>query len=166
MLVPQIILVDDPPIASASEVLGSKLEKVAGSDGPSRTGTPFSSTKRRRLRLGVAPKISEWMSPRLELLIPELPGAEDLEERTNRPLLLVGTLGSCAPFTARVGLEEGAYRMGDESAAVSDWLLHDKTFDLPPGGVRGVLPAIEASFKGELIFMRSSPLAAAAGEER
>ncbi len=59
MFVPQIILVDDPPNTSASEVLGSRFEKVAGSDGPSRTGTPFSSTKSRRLRPGVAPKMSE-----------------------------------------------------------------------------------------------------------
>lgn len=60
------------------------------------------------------------MSPRLELLRPELPGAEDLEERTNRALLLVGTSGSRAPLTARDGLEEGAYLMGDESVTFSD----------------------------------------------
>lgn len=108
MLVPQMILVEEPPIASASDVFGSMFEKVAGSEGPSRTGTPFSSTKSRRLLPGVAPKTSEWMSPRLELLTPEVPGAEDLEERTNRPLLLVGISGSRAPFMARVGLEDGA----------------------------------------------------------
>jgi len=59
IFVPQIILVDEPPIASASDVFGSRLENVAGSEGPSRTGTPCSSTKRRRLLAGVAPKTSE-----------------------------------------------------------------------------------------------------------
>lgn len=123
MLVPQMILVDEPPMTSASDVLGSRFEKVAGSEGPSRIGTPFSSTNKRRRRPGVEPdpKMSEWMSPRLELLRPELPGAEALDERTNRPLLLVGTLGSWAAFNVRVGLEEGAYRIGEESADVSVW---------------------------------------------
>lgn len=92
MFVPHIILVDEPPIASASDVFGSRLEKVAASEpvAPSRTGTPFSSTKIRRRRLGVALKISECISPRLELLSAEAPGAEDLGVRTKRPLLLVG----------------------------------------------------------------------------
>lgn len=106
------------------------------------------------------------MSPRLELLRPELPGAEDLEERTNRLLSLFGMLGSRAPFTARVGLEEGAYRMGDESVTVSDLFLCIDISSLPPVGARGVLPATEASFKGELMFIWSSPFGAAAGEER
>lgn len=121
MFVPQMILVEEPPMASASDVFGSRFEKVAGSDGPSWTGAPFSSMKRRRRRLGVEPepKMSECMSPRLELFRAEAPGAEALEDRTNSPLLLVGTSGSCAPFNARVGLEEDAYRMGDESMIVS-----------------------------------------------
>ncbi len=50
----------------------------------------------------------------------EAPGAEALEDRTNRPLLLVGMLGSWAPFKARVGLEEDAYRIGDESGGVNN----------------------------------------------
>ena len=121
MFVPQIILVDEPPIASASEVFGSRFENVAGSDGSFWIGTPFSSTKSRRRRPGVEPepKISECISPRLELLIPEEPGADALDDRTNSPLLLVGTLGSWAEFNARVGLEEEAYRIGDESAVFS-----------------------------------------------
>ena len=92
MLVPQMIRVDDPPIASASDVLGSRFEKVAASEcgTSSRTGTPFSSTNRRRRRFGVEPKTSEWISPRLELLSPDAPGAEDFEERTKSPLLLLG----------------------------------------------------------------------------
>lgn len=110
IFVPQMILVDEPPMASASDVLGSRFEKVAGSEGaPSRTGTPFSSTNSRRRRLGVEPKTSEWMSPRLELLRPEVPGAVDLEERTNRPLLLVGISGCRSPLAAaRVGLDDDA----------------------------------------------------------
>ncbi len=97
-------------MASASDVFGSRLEKVAGSEGaPSRTGTPFSSTNSRRRRLGVEPKTSEWMSPRLELLRPEVPGADDLEDRTNRPLLLVGIPGCRSPLVApRVGLDDDA----------------------------------------------------------
>ena len=110
MFVPQIILVDEPPIASASDVLGSTFENVAGSDGPSWIGCPFSSMKSllRRAEFEPVPKMSEWMSPLLELLSPEEPGAEALEDRTNNPLLLVGTLASCAPFTARAGLEDEA----------------------------------------------------------
>ena len=121
MFVPQIILVDEPPIASASEVFGSMFENVAGSEGSFWIGTPFSSTKSRRRRPDVEPepKISEWISPRLELLRLEDPGADALDDRTNSPLLLVGTLGSWAAFNARVGLEEEAYRIGDESANVS-----------------------------------------------
>lgn len=109
MLVPQMILVDAPPMASASEVLGSAFENVLVSEfgAPSRTGTPFSSTNKRRLLLGVEPKTSEWMSLLLELLSPEEPGTEDLEERMNNPLLLDGASGSgCEPpLRARVGLE-------------------------------------------------------------
>ena len=61
IFVPQMILVEEPPIASASEVLGSRFENVAGSDGPSWTGAPFSSIKSRRRRVGVEPepKMSE-----------------------------------------------------------------------------------------------------------
>ena len=154
MLVPHIILVDDPPIASASDVFGSRFENVAGSEGPSRTGTPCSSTKSLRRRAGVAPKTSECISPRLELLRPELPGAEDLEERTKRPLLLLGILGSRAPLMARVGLDEGAYLMGDESGAISNLDWADISGIIPPGGIaRGVLPAMDACFNGELIFL-------------
>lgn len=121
MFVPQIILVDEPPMASASEVFGSRFEKVAGSEGSFWIGTPFSSTKSRRRRPSVEPepKISECISPRLELLTPEDPGADALDDRTNSPLLLVGMLGSWATFNARVGLEEEAYRIGDESAIFS-----------------------------------------------
>lgn len=49
------------------------------------------------------------MSPRLELLRPEVPGADDLEDRTNRPLLLVGISGCRSPLVApRVGLDDDA----------------------------------------------------------
>lgn len=49
------------------------------------------------------------MSPRLELLRPEVPGADDLEDRTKRPLLLVGISGCRPPFAAaRVGLDDDA----------------------------------------------------------
>lgn len=121
MFVPQIILVDEPPIASASDVFGSRFENVAGSEGPSWTGAPFSSIKSRRRRLGVEPepKMSECMSPRLELFSAEAPGAEALEDRTKSSLLLLGILGSWAPFKARVGLDEDAYRMGEESETIS-----------------------------------------------
>lgn len=118
MLVPHMILVDEPPIASASDVFGSTFEKVAGSE--AWTGAPFSSTKSLRRRFGVLPKTSEWISPRRDRLTPEVPGAEDREERTNRPLLLVGKSGGWAPLgpVVRVGLELGAYRIGDESIEV------------------------------------------------
>lgn len=78
-------------MASASDVFGSRLEKVAVSEAwaPSRTGTPLSSTKMRRRRVGVAPKTSEWISLRLELMF-RSPGVCDLDEWTKRPLLLVG----------------------------------------------------------------------------
>lgn len=103
-----MIRVEDPPIASASDVLGSRFEKVAESEfeTSSPTGKPFSSTNRRRRRLEVEPKTSEWMSPRLELLSPEAPGAVDLEERTKSPLLLLGISDCwCRLPRARVGLE-------------------------------------------------------------
>ena len=108
-LVPHMTLVEEPPIASASEVLGSRFEKVFVSElgAPSRTGTPFSSTNKRRRRLGVELKISEWISPLLELFNAEAPGPVDLEDRMKSPLLLVGTSDSWRtfPFVARVGLE-------------------------------------------------------------
>ena len=105
MLVPQMILDEEPPMASASEVFGSRFEKVAGSD--CAVVLPFSSTKRRRRRLGVEPKMSEWMSPRRELFRPEAPGAADREERTNKPLELEGISGWRPPFwwAVLVGLE-------------------------------------------------------------
>lgn len=147
-----MILVDEPPIASASEVFRSMFENVAGSEGSFWIGTPFSSTKRRRRRPAVEPepKISEWISPRLELLRLDEPGADALDDRTNSPLLLVGTWGSWAAFNARVGLDEEAYRIGDES----------------PGGALGVLSTIDGCFSGELIFMLALPVGAAAGDER
>ena len=91
-----MILLEDPPIASASEVFGSKFEKVFASElgAPSRTGTPFSSTNKRRRRLGVELKTSECISLRLELFRADAPGPFDLEDRMNSPLLLVGTSGS------------------------------------------------------------------------
>lgn len=47
------------------------------------------------------------MSPRLELLSPEVPGADDLEDRTNKPLLLEGISGCRSPFAAaREGLDD------------------------------------------------------------
>ena len=53
--------------------------------------------------------MSEWMSPRLELLRPDVPGADDLEDRMNRPLLLVGISGCRSPLAAaREGLDDGA----------------------------------------------------------
>lgn len=97
MLVPQIILVDEPPRASASEVLGSRFENVAASEFgiSSRTGSPFSSTNRRRRLLDEVPRVSECMSPRLEALTVDAPGPEEREERTKRPLLLLGMSDRC-----------------------------------------------------------------------
>ncbi len=105
---PQMTRVDTPPRASASEVLGSALEKVAASEfcPSSRTGSPFSSTNKRRRRFGVVPRTSECMSPRLETLSAEAPGAPDRDDRTNRPLLLgISDLCCAAPLALRVGLE-------------------------------------------------------------
>lgn len=56
--------------------------------------------------------------------------------------------------------------MGDESVTISDPFLHIVTSSLPPGGARGVLPATETSFNGELMFIWSSPIGGAAAEER
>ena len=100
-----MILVDDPPMASASDVLGSRFENVAGSE--AWTGAPFSSTKRRRRRFGVEAKTSEWISPRREMFSPEAPVACDLDERTKRPLLLLGKTFCCdvSRLAALVGLE-------------------------------------------------------------
>lgn len=102
-------LVEDPPIASASEVLGSRFEKVFASEfgAPSRTGTPFSSTNKRRRRFREELNRSEWMSLLLELFKAEAPRPVDLEERMKSPLLLVGTSASwrTSPIVARVGLE-------------------------------------------------------------
>lgn len=86
-----MILVEEPPIASASEVFGSRFENVAGSE--ACTGFPFSSTNKRRRLFGVDPKTSEWMSLRLDWFNPEVPGADDREDRRKRPLLLVGISG-------------------------------------------------------------------------
>ena len=109
MFVPHITLVEDPPMASASDVLGSRFEKVFVSELgiPSRTGTPFSSTNKRRRRFGEELKTSEWMSLLLELLRADGPRPFDLEDLMKSPLLLVGTSASCRtfPFAARVGLE-------------------------------------------------------------
>lgn len=119
MLVPQMILLEEPPISFASEVLGSRFENVRASDSSalSRTGTPLSSTNRRRRRLGVEPNTSEWMSPRREAFIPSVPGTDALEALTNRPLLLVGISAweRVLPLAPRPGLELEAYRRGDES---------------------------------------------------
>lgn len=105
MVVPQIILEEEPPMASASEVFGSTLENVAGSE--ACTGFPFSSTKSRRRRLGVEPNMSECISPRRELFRPEVPGAADRDDRTKSPLELVGTSCCLASFCRGVlpGLE-------------------------------------------------------------
>lgn len=113
-----MILLEEPPISFASEVLGSRFENVRASDSgaPSRTGTPFSSTNSRRRRLGVEPNTSEWMSPRREALIPSVPGTDALEALTNRPLLLVGiSAWERVLLLALPGLELEAYRRGDES---------------------------------------------------
>lgn len=92
MFVPQIMRVDEPPSTSASEVFGSRLEKVAASElgTPSRTGNPFSSTKTRRRRAEPEPDASEWISPRLDALCVELPCSLGPDDRTKRPLLLLG----------------------------------------------------------------------------
>ena len=105
MFVPQMIREEDPPIASASDVLGSRFENVAGSE--AWTGFPFSSTKSRRRRFGVDPKMSECISPRRELFKPEPPGAADREDRTNSPLELEGISACRSLFwcVALVGLE-------------------------------------------------------------
>ena len=110
IFVPQMIRVEEPPMASASEVLGSMFEKVAESD--AGIGAPFSSTKILRRRAGVVapPKTSEWMSPRRELFkafAPFRAEPEDRGSRTKRPLLLLGMLPlrSCDSLRALVGLE-------------------------------------------------------------
>ena len=122
MFVPQMVRVDRPPIASASDVFGSKFENVAASEfGPrSATGMPFSSTNILRRRAGVALKTSEWMSPLLELLVPDAPGAADREERTKSPLLLVGaSMGRPLACVDLVGLELDWYASGDEPMRLS-----------------------------------------------
>ena len=101
-----MILVDEPPIASASDVLGSRLENVAGSD--AATGLPDSSTKSLRRRFGVEPKTSEWISPRRELFNAEAPGAPERLDRTKSPLELEGISGCRVPLACtepRPGLE-------------------------------------------------------------
>lgn len=114
-----MILLEEPPMSFASEVLGSRFENVRASDSgaPSRTGTPFSSTNRRRRRLGVEPNTSEWMSPRREALMPSVPGTDALEALRNGPLLLVAISAweRMLSFAPRPGLELEAYRRGDES---------------------------------------------------
>ena len=102
-------LVDEPPIASASEVFGSRLEKVFASEpgAPSRTGKPFSSTIKRRRRLGEELNTSEWISPLLELFKADAPTPVDLDDRMKSPLLLFVSAVSwwTLPFLTRVGLE-------------------------------------------------------------
>ena len=69
----------------------------------------------------------------------------------------------------RVGLEEGAYRIGEESASISDLASGRKEDDVPPGGARGVLPATEGCFKGQLMSILALPfgtLGSTAGDER
>ena len=92
MLVPQMILVDEPAIASASEVLGSALEKVCASDSgaPFATGFPFSSTNSRCRLPGCDPKMSECISPRRELFNAEVPDLDARDEGRKRALLLDG----------------------------------------------------------------------------
>ena len=60
------------------------------------------------------------MSPRLELFKAEAPVPAREDRTNNPPLLLLGILGSWASFKTRVGLDEDAYRMGDESKTVSE----------------------------------------------
>lgn len=92
-----MILVDEPPRASASEVLGSRFENVAASEFgiSSRTVSPFSSTKSRCRLFDEGPRESECMSPRLEALRVDAPGPEDREDRIKRPLLLLGMSDRC-----------------------------------------------------------------------
>jgi hypothetical protein len=93
MFVPQMTRVDSPPNASASEVPGFKFEKVASDRGspPLATGMPSSPIKMRLRRAGVEAKASEWISPRRD----DMRGTPDesivRSERTNKPLLLLGT---------------------------------------------------------------------------
>lgn len=133
MLVPQIILLEEPPMSFASEVFGSRFENVRASDSgaPSLTGTPFSSTNRRRRRLGVEPNTSEWMSPRRETFTPSVPGTDALEALTNKPLLLVGTSAweRVWPFAPRPGLELEAYLRGDESNITTIRLNTQREYD-------------------------------------
>ena len=91
--VPQIQSVEFPPIACASEVVGSRFEKdgaSASSGGTSLTIRPLSSMKIRLLARGVL-RLSEVMSPLRELLTAD-PGPWEREERTKRPLLSLGIL--------------------------------------------------------------------------
>lgn len=133
MLVPQIILLEEPPMSFASEVLGSRFENVRASDpgAPSRTGTPFSSTNRRRRRLGVEPNTSEWMSPLREAFTPFVPGTDALEALTNIPLLLVGISAweRVLPSAPRPGLELEAYLRGDESKITIIGLSTQREYD-------------------------------------
>ena len=113
MLVPQMTRVESPPSASASEVSGFKLEKVA-SDPGSLVGIPFSATKIRLLWFGVEPNASLWISPRRDETggTPELP--KPREDLTKRPLLLLGA-SDRRLLALRVGLELDTYRIGEDS---------------------------------------------------
>lgn len=79
---------------------------------------PLSSIKIRLRAWGVF-KLSELISPRLELLSAE-PGPIDRDDRTKSPLLSLGRSGSLEDCLtkARFGLEL-AYLIGDDSGAIS-----------------------------------------------
>jgi len=93
--------VDEPPSTSASDVLGSRLENVAASDG-AEAAIPFSSTNIRRRRPAPEPNTSELMSPRR---LRAEPGASESEERKNRALLLLGAFSERPTLRARLGEE-------------------------------------------------------------
>lgn len=117
-LVPQIHSVELPPIACASDVVGSMFENVGASEasaGISRTTRPLSSMKIRRLARGVL-MFSELISPRLELLIEE-PGPRDRDDRTKSPLLSLRRSGrtDCWRGASDPLTELEAYRIGDDS---------------------------------------------------
>lgn len=118
--VPQMQSVELPPIACASEVVGSKFENdgaSVSSGGTSLIIRPLSSIKIRLLARGVF-RLSEVTSPLRELLTAD-PGPWDREERTKRPLLSLGMLVWGSLANVLPGLELASYLIGDESVIVS-----------------------------------------------
>ena len=67
------------------------------------------------------------------------------------------------------GSRKGHSEWATSLLALVVWHTWDSRRDIPPRGARGVLPAMEACFKGELMFMLALSIGAlgvAAGDER